>query len=116
MIKKSGSYNVAINEKMKDGNGVVEIHHLFEGEEFGGCGRVFGVFYIKPGDSIGYHKHEGEQEAYYILEGEANYNDNGTEVILKAGDMALCKDGESHGIAAVGDKTLAYIALITYTK
>ena len=116
MIRRAGEYQVDRNENMRGGEGVIELNHLLNKEEFEGAGRLFSLLRIKPGDSIGYHIHENEQETFYILEGEALYNENGTEVILKAGDVALCKDGEHHSIKNIGNETLVFFGLITNTK
>ena len=82
---------------------------------------------LEPGGSIGYHVHEGESETYYILNGTAEFSDNGNIVTLtdgsvvyvnrdplKAGDVAYTPDGEGHGIRNVGEDTLHFIALILY--
>ena len=54
-----------------------------------------------------FHKHEGEQEAYYILKGEALYSDNGNEIIIKSRRFHLCvKVGEGHSIKNTGNEDL----------
>ena len=116
MIKRAGGFRLENAERLKDGRGTIEILHFFEPEDFGGMGRLYGISIIKPGDSIGRHQHKGEQEAYYILEGEACYDDNGVETILKPGDLSICRDGESHAIENKGTEDLKYIALISYIK
>ena len=116
MIKRAGEYNVDHNENMRDGTGIIEMVHLLNKEEFEGAGRLFSELHIQPGDSIGYHIHKNEQETFYILAGEALYNDNGTEVTLKPGDVAICKAGEHHGIKSSGSETLVFIGLITFPR
>ena len=116
MIRRAEERKVDHNEKMREGTGTVKVNHLLSKEEFEGAGRLFSELHIQPGDSIGYHIHENEQEFFYILSGEGLYNDNGTEVVVKAGDVAICKDGEYQGIKAVGNEPLVFIGLITYTK
>ena len=115
MIRRAGEYSVDRNENMRGGDGIIELNHLLNKDEFGGAGRLFSLLRIEPGDFIGYHIHENEQETFYILEGEALYNENGTEVVLKPGDVALCKDGEHHAIKSIGKETLVFFGLITYT-
>ncbi|MBZ2174140.1 cupin domain-containing protein [Schnuerera sp. xch1] len=114
MIRKSNKYKVEKVEGLKGGRGYVTIVNFFEMEEFLGNGRLFGKTIIKPGSSIGYHTHEGDQEAYYILNGRALYNDNGKEVILEPGDLTICRDGESHSIEVIGEEDLEFIMLILY--
>lgn len=80
-------------------------------EEAKGHGRVFSKLVIPPGASIGYHEHKGEFGVLYILSGEATINDNGNEVILRAGDMNLCRDGCSHSTKNNGTEDLVLIAM-----
>lgn len=116
MIKKSNDFTVSQIPNLKGGDGVVKIENFFDECDFGGIGRLFGTTIIEPGGSIGEHTHIGEQEAYFILDGVASYNDNGTETKLYPGQLALCRDGESHAIRNDGDSNLRYIALISYIK
>ncbi len=116
MIKSTDDFRVQKVEGLMGGKGHVTFIHYYEPEDFAGAGRLFGKTLIEPGNSIGVHSHEGEQEAYYILKGKALYNDNGTEVEIGPGTLTLCKSGDSHGIEAIGDETLEYAMLITNTK
>ena len=79
-------------------------------------GRLFNIGTLKPGCAVGNHKHNGEMEIYYILEGEGMYNDNGVEAPVKAGDVTVCNDGESHGLLNTGKTDLKMVALILFTK
>ncbi|MGI6285682.1 Oxalate-binding protein [Moorella humiferrea] len=100
----------------KGGQGEVTILHILEEgkNEFNGKGRLYARFTLKPGTSIGLHQHSGDFEAYYILKGQGLVNDNGTETVVKAGDMILTRNGESHSITNNGDEDLEYMALILY--
>jgi len=115
MIRRQDELPKQSVHKLKDGQGTIQLQHLFEEEHFHGNGRLYAICTIAPGDSIGYHQHEGEQEAYFILEGESLYNENGSQYYLKPGDFALCKDGDSHSITNTGETDLKFIALIMYT-
>ncbi|SKC92598.1 cupin domain-containing protein [Maledivibacter halophilus] len=114
MIRKSEEYKVENIKGLKDGKGEVTVINFFQPEDFNGKGRLYGKSIIKPGSSIGYHKHVGDQEAYYILKGKALYNINGKDVTLEPGDLAICKDGDSHSIESIGNEDLEYIMLILY--
>lgn len=115
MIRKYDDFKVEVVQGLKDGKGHVTVVNFFEPEDFLGKGRLYGKSIIKPGNSIGYHTHKGDQEAYFIIKGKALYNENGTEMILEPGTMAICRDGESHSIEAAGDEDLEYIMLILYS-
>lgn len=114
MLRKPSEFKREIIENQKGGKGYIEVVNFFETEDFLGKGRLFGKTIIKPGNSIGYHAHEGDQEAYYILKGQALYNDNGKERVLGPGDLVICRDGESHSIECIGEEDLEFIMLILY--
>lgn len=116
MVRRKDDIGFIERPNLFGAGGVVKTFNLLSQEELSGAGRVFGINVLSPGTGIGMHKHVGEQEAYYILKGEALYNDNGEEIILKAGDVAYCKDGETHGVWCHGEDEVQFIALITYTK
>lgn len=99
---------------LKEGKGFITMMNFFEEKDFLGKGRLFGKTTVEPGNSIGYHTHCGDQEAYFILKGKALYNYNGEMRELTSGDFAICKDGDSHSIEAIGEEALEYIALILY--
>lgn len=65
-----------------------------------------------PGTGAGYHPHAGASEIYYILSGEATYNDNGVETKLHAGDTAVCYDGGSHSIRNDGTEPMRFLAVM----
>ena len=112
MVKREHELKRDTVSGLMGGEGELSRIHFMEPDEFHGRGRLFCRFTIKEGDSIGYHKHEGEQEGYYILKGKALLNDNGTETTLNSGDFALCVPDQSHSIKNIGDTDLEFIALI----
>lgn len=103
------------SKKMFDGAGEAEMHRILQTpEEMYNKGRVFSHMVLHPGTEVGYHVHHGDGETYYILKGKAEYNDNGHVITLEPGDVSFTDDGEGHGIKAVGDEDLEFIALILY--
>lgn len=114
MVKSTGDFSIETSVAHKDGKGSVKIVNFFETEDFLGKGRFYGKSIIEPGSSIGYHAHIGDQEAYFILKGQARYNDNGAIKELNPGDLAICRDGDYHSIEPIGTETLEYISLILY--
>ena len=116
MIKRASEIESKVLTNFKDGIGHVTMHHFLTEQEAKGTGRLFVKGAIEPGNSVGLHKHEGDMEAYYILKGKALVSDNGTDVVLEAGDCNVCPDGQSHSLKNVGEDTLEYIAIILYTR
>ncbi len=115
MIRKEKECNREFREKMRDGKGTVEITNFIQGpEELCNKGRMFSKVTLKSGCSIGFHVHEGDSEIFYILKGEAEYNDNGEIKTVSAGDVTICPPGTGHGIENRSDETVELIAVIVY--
>ena len=114
MIRKSGTYQSEIREKMRGGDGQVTIEHFWKPQDDMKSGnRLFAKLIITPGSSIGFHKHENEDEIFVILKGEGEVDDNGTKSHVKAGDSILTGNGAGHSIRCTGNSNLEVIAVIT---
>lgn len=72
--------------------------------------NFFGIAEFPIGATAGYHKHEGNDEWFYILAGEADVIIDGKGHSIKKGDIILTKDGSSHDIVNV-KKRLVLIAI-----
>ena len=98
----------------KGGKGHILAAELLNGEDFAGKGRVFNHCVLKPGCSVGRHRHVGDFEVYHVLSGTGLYFDNGELKPVTAGDVMICKEGEEHMLENDGTKDLEFIALILY--
>ena len=114
MIRKAADCKKIYNEKMRGGNGTVEITSFATPEELNNKGRLFANITLNPGCSIGFHVHENESELFYVMKGDVLYNDNGTECVLGAGDVMVCPSGTGHGIACHGEEAAEVCAVILY--
>lgn len=112
MVRSNTAHLKETRQNMRGGTGDIDFTHLLSKDELYSKGRLFSIISIKPGDGIGYHTHTGEMECYYIINGNALYNDNGNEVSLQKGDLTLTRDGEGHSIANNGNDVLEVVALI----
>lgn len=101
-----------VEKNLFGGNGNVNMKVLATADEMYKSARLFNHVTLNPGCSLGYHTHEHETEFYYILKGEAVFNDNGTEVILRAGDISATGNGEGHSLENRTDEPVELIALI----
>ena len=97
---------------VQNGIGLTHIKELTDQKGLYNHGRLFAHVTVDPGNSIGYHPHHNETEFYYIIKGEAVFNDNGTEVVVHAGDICATGYGESHGLENRSSEPVELIALI----
>ncbi len=112
MIQRVNDMEVEVRENMRGGNGAIEIRHILKQDQMKGKCRLFGRIVIKPGCSIGLHRHDDEEEVYYIVEGEGVFDDNGAKQPVKAGDVTLTGDGASHSIENTGTADLVVMAVV----
>lgn len=99
-------------ENRAGGKGTMHIERLLTPSEMGPHVKMYARVTIDVNSSLGYHQHNGDSETYYILEGSASYNDNGTLRTLQPGDVTHTPDGASHGIENIGSTPLIFMALI----
>lgn len=99
-------------EKKAGGKGHVIIEKLLSPKELVGQCNMYAKVTLEPGCSLGYHEHHGESETYYILTGNGEYNNNGTLVNVKPGDVTFTPSGEGHGLENTGTDNLIFMALI----
>ena len=112
MIRQAEEVNVRKVSNAQGGKGDIYFHDWLLPDEAPGHGRVFSKLVIPAGCSISPHKHSGEFEAFYVLEGTATVTDGDEVVEVHAGGMNLCKDGDVHGVENRTDKNLVLIAHI----
>lgn len=100
------------------GSGDTIIEHYIDESLLGGSVVMYAKVILKPGCSLGYHTHTGNSETLVILQGTAEYNDNGQKLLLHPGDTAHCPDGESHSVgnSAASTEDLHIQALIVKSK
>jgi len=114
MIKRNLEYPIDKKENMRGGEGIIKIEHLLTQSEMYDKGRLFAKVTVEQGDTVGFHVHEKEMEAFYIIGGKAEMSDNGETVMLSVGDTILTKSGEGHSVKSIGDAPLEMIALILF--
>ncbi|MCL2153520.1 MAG: cupin domain-containing protein [Oscillospiraceae bacterium] len=114
MVKRKTDHQVQLVEKLRGGEGAATVERLLMPAELCEKSPLFAKITLQPGSSIGYHIHEGEMEAFYILSGEAEFLDKQETVTLSPGDSTLTQSGEGHSIKSVGNTPLELIALILY--
>ena len=112
MIRRFDERENSIKEKLKDGEGFVDFKQIASKEELYNKIKMYSTLTLKPGNSIGYHTHVGEEEVMLINKGEGLYKDDGVETTLHEGDVTICLENHYHGITNVSNSDLEIIALI----
>ena len=75
--------------------------------------KEIGLMTLKPGDSIGLHKHADNEDTYIIISGEGLFTDgNGNEYIVGPQSVTIAVAGESHALKNTGKEDLIFIDLI----
>lgn len=95
-----------------NGVGEVKIEKILD-EELGEKCALYARVTIPAGSLLGYHEHHGNGESYFVLSGEAIYDDNGSRRTIKAGDSTWTPDGSGHGVDnSAGKEPIVFMALI----
>jgi mannose-6-phosphate isomerase-like protein (cupin superfamily) len=114
MVIERNMMKKEVKEKMRGGEGSASLVHLVD------CGgekniRMLAELTVQPGSSIGKHSHENETEYFLILSGSGTVNDNGTDVVVHAGDAIVTGGGASHSISNTGNTPLVlHAVIVTY--
>ena len=93
-------------EHFKGGEGSLIANMFFDGTNRILRGR------LKPGCTIGYHKHEGSCEMIFILEGNGKVILEAGEERVEAGNMHYCPENHSHSLVNDSDKDLVFVAVV----
>lgn len=113
MIKKSNEMLKTVKPEMRGGTGQAVVTDMLNAGEYFGKARLIATITLEPGCSIGEHMHVNEEEVFYIVEGKALYNDNGSSEVLEKGDACICLAGQKHSIANNSQSdTLIILAII----
>ena len=117
IIRRNEDREKVLLERRFDGPGVVDVTKLINSDdELNGKGRLFNDNILEKDCGIGFHVHNGDGEIYYIVSGEAEYEDNDHSITtLYPGDVTITYSGEGHGITNVKDEPCRVIALILYS-
>ncbi len=95
-----------------NGKGELKLELILDEELGDKCG-LYAKVTIPAGSVLGYHEHHGEGESYFVLSGEAVYDDNGTKRTIKPGDKTWTPSGSGHGVDnSNGTEDLVFMALI----
>lgn len=112
MIKSGSQMEDKVIHNMRGGDGDALQHLILSDGDMAKHSRLFATMVLKEGCSIGEHQHNNETEYYYILSGTGIVTEADGEKEVKAGDVVITGNGESHAIRNSGKEDLVFIALI----
>ncbi len=111
MIRKA---EINRKEHLQGGKGGAVVHTIVPEKDLYNSGRMYSKIILDPGASVGWHRHEGETEPYYILEGRGVFiDDDGSRSEVAAGDVCTILPGQCHSLENSSETDpLTFIALI----
>lgn len=112
-VRRKKERKIAVKNGAQGGPGQAKFRYLInEDSELLDKGSLYSEIILEKGCGVGWHIHEGNAELYFILSGEAEYNNNGEVTTVRAGDLTFTGPGEGHAITNNHDEPLRFIALI----
>lgn len=111
MIRKPAAMQTEVKQ-VRGGKGQVTFRHFFQKEEIRAKTRLCARLTIPPGNSIGMHRHDGEDELFVILKGGGVIDDGTSRTPVGPGDAILTGNGESHALENTGADAMELLAVI----
>ena len=112
MIIKENERYVVEERNAENGYGMLYLEHFLLPPDAPAKQKMYAKATLEPGAMVGFHKHTGESESYYILSGTGEYNDEGKISTVSAGMVTFTPSGYGHSIKNIGTEPLVFIALI----
>ncbi|MFO7792805.1 MAG: cupin domain-containing protein [Candidatus Saliniplasma sp.] len=69
-------------------------------------------FTIKPGGSMGYHKHDETEHVQYVLKGTIELLMDGEKYTVSKGDAVFIPSDVPHSYENIGDKDAVFLCII----
>ena len=95
-----------IQKRCHNGKGAILFREIFDKKDFKSNLQFLHETIVLPNSTIGYHKHLGNEEIYYVIEGKGLMKVDGQEKIVKPGDAVITYSGSSHGLKNIYDRDL----------
>jgi mannose-6-phosphate isomerase-like protein (cupin superfamily) len=112
VIRKESELKEILVPNMRGGQGVGRQSQFFQPQDFSTPLAAFNVVTLDPGVSVGFHKHEGSEEVYWVLQGRGLAQDDDREVEMNPGDALLTQDQHAHSIANPGPGPLRLLTVL----
>ncbi len=74
---------------------------------------VIVVWHVHPGQEIAAHIHPQGQDTWTVLSGVAEYYQGDGDICkLKAGEIAVAKQGQIHGARNIGSEPFVFVSVV----
>jgi mannose-6-phosphate isomerase-like protein (cupin superfamily) len=84
---------------------------VFSGEDFAGNWGFVEYVTVPVGSTIPVHKHDEDEEVYFIFEGRGMLTLDDKETSVEEGDLVACRLGSSHGLRNTSDREIKLIVV-----
>lgn len=95
-----------IQKKCHNGEGSILFREVFNASDFESNLQFLHETSVMPNSTIGYHKHLGNEEIYFIVEGKGIMTVDGEKRKVSSGDAIITYSGSSHGLDNNSSKVL----------
>lgn len=95
--------NYLVTEKQRQesshgGTGAVDLYEIWGNSDFKSNVDFIDRVVVPPGSTVGFHKHDNNEEMYIVLDGTGLMKIENKEVSISKGDMILNPVGGRHGL------------------
>lgn len=97
-ISKNQEAKREVQQNCHDGVGSILFREVFSKMDFQSSLEHLHETIVEPYSTIGYHLHSGNEEIYYILEGEGTMTVNNAVIRIVPGDAVITHSGDWHGL------------------
>ena len=98
MLRRQSEMNETVLDKCHEGEGKLLCRTVLEPADSGLGIQFMHDDVLEPGTTIGEHRHEDEEEVYFVVEGRGTMILDGEVEPIGPGDVSLVRRGHSHGI------------------
>lgn len=118
MILRSSELPRSRDVAKHGGAGEFGVETILTREQLGRAGRLFVRGTLRPGHSVGMHRHEGDTEICYFLSGRGVVREeDGTEYAVYPGDVNVTPSGHAHEILnREENEDLVYLAIVLFLQ
>ncbi len=96
---------------LRNGNGQAMLYQSTDPLRYGPISMASRLE-LQPEASVGFHRHDCDEEVYAIVSGEGIYEFDGGCCSVFPGDIFVTKKGMSHGLKNTGKAPLIFFAVV----